>query len=364
MRILFFTDGFTQGGKERMLLELMKGLRKRPEMDFELVIMSNEIHYKEVYDLGIRIHQVVRKMKKDLSVFKKIFTICKNYKPDVVHCWDSMTAVYLVPVLKLLNIRFMNCMVQDAPSKTGFSNKHWIRGQVTFPFSDVIVGNCKAGLAAYKVPITKGVCIPNGFDFKRVETLIPEAKIRAEIGIKTEFVVGMVATFSVFKDYETYFTAAQMLLKRRKDITFIAIGRDTDSVEAKSFIEKKYLEHFKLLGAKTDVESFVNILDIGVLATFTEGISNSIMEYMALGKPVIATSGGGTNEILEDTITGFLVSPKNPFDLAEKIELLLNDDELRMRMGKAGELRVRNNFTLDKMVNEFVRNYKKLASSS
>jgi glycosyltransferase involved in cell wall biosynthesis len=362
MRILFFTDTFASGGKERMLLELMKGLRERTEIEFELVIMSKEIHFKEVFDLGIKVHQIVRKTKKDFSVFKKIYTVCRDFRPDFVHSWDSMTTVYLVPVIKVLNIKLLNCMVQDAPLKTGIANKNWLRGRLTFPFSDLIIGNCNAGLAAYKVPANKGHCIPNGFDFRRVQRLIPQESIRSEIDIKTRFVVGMVATFSEYKDYPTYFAAAQILLKNRRDITFLAIGRDTDCIKAKGLIEAQYSEYFRLLGAKTAVESFINILDVGVLATFTEGISNSIMEYMALGKPVIATVGGGTNEILKDTVTGFLVGPKNPFELAKKIEMLLDNEELRRQMGKAGKLRVENNFTIDKMVDEFIISYKKLAS--
>jgi hypothetical protein len=81
MRILFFTDTFASGGKERMLLELMKGLRERTEIEFELVIMSKEIHFKEVFDLGIKVHQVVRKTKKDISVFKKIYKFVRILDP-------------------------------------------------------------------------------------------------------------------------------------------------------------------------------------------------------------------------------------------------------------------------------------------
>jgi glycosyltransferase involved in cell wall biosynthesis len=360
MKILFFINCLAAGGKERRLIELMKTLKLRQDIEFELALMSNEIHYQEVFDLDIKIHYLIRTTKKDLSVFHKIYKICKNYKPDIVHCWDSMSAVYVLPALKLINIKFVNGMVTDAPEKQNILNKDWLRAKITFPFSNVIIGNSQAGLSAYNAPRTKSICIVNGFDFKRLKTLIPDDKIRKDIGIKTKFVVGMVATFSKYKDYATYFTAAQILLKKRKDITFLALGKYTNSEEAKDLIEKQYLEHFLLLGRSSEVESFINSMDVCVLATFTEGISNSILEYMALGKPVIATWGGGTNEIVEDQKTGFLVSPINPTELSEKIELLLNDEELRMRMGKAGKLRVHNNFSIDKMVDEFVINYQRI----
>src|SRR5450631_1026972 len=117
MRILFFIDSLTSGGKERRLVELMKGLRLKSNIEFELVVMSNELHYKEVFDLDIKIHYHIRTTKKDIAIFNKFYKICKNYKPDFVHCWDSMTAVIAVPACKLLNIKLVNGMVVDTPVK-------------------------------------------------------------------------------------------------------------------------------------------------------------------------------------------------------------------------------------------------------
>ena len=76
----------------------------------------------------------------------------------------------------------------------------------------------------------------------------------------------------------------------------------------------------------------VNVFDIGVLATHGEGISNSIMEYMALGKPVVASEGGGTCELVQDGITGFLVPRRDPQALAARISQLLDDQEAGRRM--------------------------------
>ena len=110
------------------------------------------------------------------------------------------------------------------------------------------------------------------------------------------------------------------------------------------------------------MESFVNAMDICVLSTFTEGISNSILEYMALEKPVVATSGGGTNEIVVDNVTGFLIGPSNPEELAEKLDMLLNDADLRASMGQAGKQRVLNEFSIDKMSGKYIDLYKMILS--
>jgi len=360
MKILFFIDSFPAGGKERRLLELMKGLKKQSGIEFELIIMNNDVHYKEIFELGINIHFVIRKTKKDLSIFSKFYRLCKNFKPDIVHCWDSMTAVYLVPVSKLLRIKLVNGMVVDAPAKQNIHNKTWFRARLTFPFSHVIIGNSNAGLSAYKAPGRKSVCIYNGFNFNRTGFISDTEEIKKDLVINTPYVVGMVASFSVFKDYPTYYKAAEILLEKRKDITFLAIGDDTDSENSKNLIHDKYADNFRMLGRRLDVESLVSIMDVCVLATFTEGISNSILEYMALGKPVVATDGGGTSEIVREGETGLLMKPGQPAELAQRIETLLDDKELRNKMGIAGKLRVEQDFSIENMVNNFIYQYKKI----
>ena len=357
MKILFFINGIYLGGKERRLVELMKEIKLRYQFEFELVVMNPEINYREIFDLKIKIHYLIRKTKKDLSVFLKFYKICKDYKPDVIHCWDDMTAIYSIPACKLLHIKFVNGMVVDAPQQQNIFNKHWVRAKLTFPFSNSIIGNSNAGLGAYNAPRNKSLCIYNGFNFERTKNIITSSIIREQLQINTKYVIGMVAAFSKHKDYKTYFSAAQLLLGKRKDIIFLAIGKDTDSDLCKGLIDNRYKEHFRLLGKKSDIESFIDLMDIGILSTFTEGISNSILEYMALGKPVIANSGGGTNEIVKDTKTGFLISPSDPKELAEKIEILLNDIELRNKMGLTGQERIKEIFSINCMAGKFISFY-------
>ena len=357
MRILFFTDGLVAGGKERRLVELMRAIRARPNVEFELVVMDDEIHYQQVFDLNIKIHYLIRTAKRDISVFHKFYKICKNFRPDIIHCWDSMTAVYSIPPCRLLNIKLINGLIADAPGKFNFFNRSWFRVKLTFLFSNIIVGNSKAGLKAYHAPQKKSIYIYNGFNFDRLNSVATDCVIRQQLEINTPYVIGMVASFAANKDYKTYYNAAQLILDRRNDITFLAIGKKTDSEASKNLIPEKYKSHFRLLGKISDIESFVGSMDICVLSTFTEGISNSILEYMALGKPVIASLGGGTNEIVEDSKTGFLISPLNPEELAEKIEILLNDPALGKEFGRAGQERIKSKFSIDHMVKEYLSVY-------
>ena len=360
MKILFFIDSLGPGGKERRLTELMKMLKERSDIGFELIIMNRDIHYKEVLDMNITIHYIIRYMKKDAFVFRKLYSICKKSKANIIHCWDGMTAIYAIPVTMLLKMKLVNGMITDAPDPKDRLNKSFRRGMLTFPFSSLIISNSQAGLMSYGAPAKKSLCIHNGFNFDRIRNITDAAAIRERLNIHARFVVGMVASFSHLKDYPTYFKAAQLILEKRKDVIFLAIGNKTNSEEARKHIKKEYENNFLLLGTQDDTESLINAMDVCVLSTFTEGISNSILEYMSLGKPVVASRGGGTDEIIQENVTGFLVPVASPGELAEKIETLLNGDQLRDSFGKAGRNRIENEFSIAKMVQEYIMAYQKI----
>ncbi len=363
MKVLHFIISLRAGGKERQAVELLKGLvLQHKEVQMEVVVMEDEIHYTEIFELGLPVHKLLRRSKKDLSVFSRFYRLCRTFKPDIIHCWDSMTAIYAVPVARLLGIRLLNNMIQDAPAQRNYKNKDWLRGRLTFPFSHAIVGNSKAGLDAYGVKGKKRFCIYNGYAIERTAGLAEPAILKEQLNIQQEKVVGMVASFSKYKDYKTYFHAASILLTRQKDIVFLAIGAGTDSAEAKALILPELMPHFRLLGAQTGIEAWIRIMDDCVLSTFTEGISNSILEYMAMEKPVLATDGGGTAELVEDGENGFLLRTSDADQQAEKMAILLNDADLRHAMGKKGRQKVIDIFANQSMVNAFAALYAKLTA--
>jgi len=345
----------------------MKAFILRQDIEFELVLMSKDIHYKEVLDFGINIHYIIRKTKRDLSVFYKIYQICRKYKPEIVHCWESMTAIYTVPVCWVLRIKSVNGMVIDTPVIQNLSNKNWLRARLTFPLSSVIVGNSNAGLSAYRAPSNKSVCIYNGIAMSRFRDLRDPLSIQEEIFGNTNdkvIIAGMVAGVDERKDYATLIEAAFELLKKHDNLRFILVGEGGMLGEMKRRIPQSVSGKIVFTGKRRDVESIVNIYDIGILLTNSklhgEGISNSIIEYMALGKPVIATKGGGTNEVVADNVTGFLISPSDASDFISKFETLLSDPLLREKMGAAGRERIITEFSMERMVSDYLNLYNDL----
>jgi glycosyltransferase involved in cell wall biosynthesis len=176
----------------------------------------------------------------------------------------------------------------------------------------------------------------------------------------------MVAGFRYHKDYDSLIEAALSILVWRDDVTFVCVGDgpEFERVKRRAGGNNKII----FTGRRNDVESLVDLFDIGILLTdldkHGEGISNSIMEYMALRKPVIATDGGGTKELVTEGETGFLIPQKSPSLLAEKIDELLNDDKLRELMGAKGEQKIREEFSIAKMIRGHVSLYNSLVRPS
>lgn len=370
MKVLFYIDSLIAGGKERRFVELMKALCHTREIEFEIVLMSNDIHYREVLELNIKIHYLIRTTKKDITIFHKLYKLCKTIRPDLVHCWDSMTAVYSAPVCKMQGIILVNGMVVDTPVRRNIFNKYWLRAKITFPFSTVVIGNSNAGLKAYGAPSHRSLCIYNGMDLRRFEALKDVKLMKKEIlgAVFPEvFIVGMVAAFEERKDYHTFINAAISLVSSNDVLRFVLVGEGITFQEMKLKVPAQLNNRILFLGKRSDVESIVNIFDIGVLMTNAlvhgEGISNSIIEYMALSKPVLATRGGGTDELVFDGHNGYLLDSGDQDQLENKIEFLMKNHDLRSDIGINGRRMVIEKFDLRKMAKEYISLYVSLSGN-
>ena len=369
MKVLHYIDSFRSGGKERQLLELLKGLSGIEGIESELVLMSEDIHFLDnsniLSDLNINPHFLLRKTKKDLRIFFSLYRLCKKIGPDILHSWESMCSVYAMPITRLLGIKFINGFIRNAPQNISFWNNIWLRTKITFPFSDAIVANSRAGLNSYRVPDRKAFLVHNGFDLSRVTDLPDSREVRDRLGVGMNKVVGMVGTFSDYKDYYTFIEAAQKILSKRNDVSFLMVGDGNNLQACKEKVLPRFSSSIKFLGKIHNVEEIVNVFSVGVLCSSVhgEGISNAIMEYMVLNKPVVATDCNGNRELVMDGKTGFLVTQGNVIELAARIVQLLDDNHLARRFGKAGHLRIREEFSLEKMTLQYISLYREILKS-
>jgi glycosyltransferase involved in cell wall biosynthesis len=166
-----------------------------------------------------------------------------------------------------------------------------------------------------------------------------------------EVVIGTIARLVWYKGLEDLLKAAALIVRRYPSARFLVVG---DGPLRQALEEKARALRLngtvRFLGAVPNASSLLPHFDIFVLSSLWEGMSNSLLEAMAAGKPVVATDVGGSPEVVIDGKTGFLVPPKDPEALASAILHLLADRELARNLGEAGRIRVESEFTLEIMV--------------
>ena len=366
MKILFLIDAISAGGKERRMIELFKGLIAAGDYDITLISFTPGVAYPYLFDMPIKLIEFKRDGKKDLSIFSKLYKVIKSIQPDIIHSWGSMASFYSIPSLILFRrARFINGIIADAPEKLTIKDKHYLRGVLTYPFSDAIISNSFAGIRSYKAPVNKSYCIYNGMDFSRFIDLAPKKPLMKSIGLQEDqFLIGMVAAFEERKDHETVIRAAAKLQESTDKIKILLMGDGNLRSDMEELAKNLKLKNVLFLGRLADVENYVQLLDVGILTTNNtvhgEGISNALIECMAMGKPIIGTSGGGTNELIVDGENGYLIAPKSPDILVEKILYLFNNPDSAIAMGKNGQNTALAKFTVDRMTRDFIELYQKV----
>lgn len=365
MRILHITESLGLGGKERQIAELLNGLSLHRDIKSFVAVMAEEDLQYEIDHKSVQIIPLLRKSKRDLRPFKRLYELASCLKVDIIHSWGSMCSVYSAPVAKLCGAAFVNGFVRDAPPHMTLRNKHYLRGKLTIPLSDIVVANSRAGLAAYHIPERKAVCIYNGFNPERVSRLTDEAELRSTLGIATPHVVGMVANFTPNKDHAVFVEMARRICRLRDDVTFVAVGDGEMLSRVRDSVPPEHSQRIKFPGRQRDVESLANLFTVGVLVTNSrlhgEGISNALMECMALGKPIVATNDGGTPELVLEGQTGFLVPSHDARVLVDRVLTLIDDAGLAHKFGTEGRRRIQTAFSLDTMTNTYLHLYRAVA---
>ena len=360
MKILFFTESLICGGKERRILELIRYLKTHTDYKIALIITEPIIDYDYAYNLEIDIKVIKRKgIKYDPLLFIKFWKYCQKFKPDIIHSWGRMTTFYAIPTKLFLRIPLITNMIADARGNSKkFSFKYFFFC-IDILLSNVILSNSKAGLAAYKITSVKAMTIYNGVNLDRFNQNFASDNERQFLGINTPYMVIMVSAFSDLKDYDLFLDVAKEIMKLRKDVTFVGVGDGPKYEHIKQRIKKEHINNVILTGKQHNVEKIIAASDIGLLCTYSEGISNSIIEYMALGKPAISTDLiGGSKELIVEGKTGYCLE-RNKDKIATKINFLLDNPEIRKTMGAKGKERISSYFSLDRMGKDFLNVYKK-----
>jgi glycosyltransferase involved in cell wall biosynthesis len=171
----------------------------------------------------------------------------------------------------------------------------------------------------------------------------------------------MVANFFGYKGHADVVQAAAILRDQGLDFTLLFVGRDGDASDAvRRQVQEGLTDRVRFAGPRTDIPRLLRLIDIFVSASHEEGFSNSILEAMASGRAIVATSAGGTVEQIDDGITGLLVDPRSPEALAGALGRLLRTPGLPLRLGAAAREAVGHRFSLEMLTQRISSLYREV----
>jgi glycosyltransferase involved in cell wall biosynthesis len=352
MKILFLASNLGKGGVEKQLVMLSKELDKKGIENY-ILLRKNIIEYQVNQEKII-----LFKNNKLVDNVKGVIDIVKEKKIDIIQAWEGYVSIIgFLTHLLVRKVKFIDNSIQYAKKYPWFSNVK-IRFSIIHLFSNRTVANSKAGLEAFNLKQNrKNRTIPNGFELTKA------TKQTNNLIKGNNLTVGMVASFTKAKDYTTLINTCVHLLNDGYNLEVILIGDGPYLKKSKNLIPHKYSGNFTFTGLLQEPLNYIEAFDAGVLLSrkgHSEGMSNSIMEYMAMGKPVIATRTGGNPELIDDGKTGFLINFEDKKALYNKIIYLINNQQIAKKMGKAGYEKLTRYHQAEVYVNNWMELYNEL----
>jgi glycosyltransferase involved in cell wall biosynthesis len=229
-------------------------------------------------------------------------------------------------------------------------------------------------LIRYGIPASRLHTIHNGTDFcaDEIESEAEgcaaskaegELPVRAELSLPPDAeLIGLFGRVNEFKGHFLLAEAAGAVVAARPRAYFVCVGAVAPAIQRRLWEIASaggMAERLRFTGVRNDVKRLMSAMDVVTLPSRYEACSMSIIEAMAMGKPVVATRAGGNPELVEDQETGLLIE-RNPSALAEGLVAVLSDAARRTRMGEAALLRARTHFTASVMTSHIERLYQEI----
>lgn len=326
----------------------------------------NRLHRKDVEIVALN-----KKEGHDIGLYLRLFKTLRRLQPDIVHTRNlSALEGQLVAALAGIRARAHGEHGRDMVDLDGTNMKYRLLRKGLRPFvghfttvSKDLEGWLAEAIGASPRKITQ---IYNGVDSDRFQP----RRERVSIGppgfmYSDSIVIGSVGRMAAVKDFPSLVRAFLLLLERqpenRNRLRLLIAGDGESRAACQDMLRAAGAETLAWLpGERDDIAALMQAMDVFILPSLAEGISNTILEAMSSGLPVIATRVGGNVELVEDGANGRLVPPNDPVALAAAMHQYCNDAAVRRRHGEAARRKIETRFSMDSMTQAYMDVYDRL----
>ena len=332
------------------------------------VIAPHETRVDMEKELGVKVINISLNKRgmnpiEDLKLFRELYKIYKQEKPDIIFHYTIKANVYgtlAAHFAKVKSVAILTGLGYAFVTKSLVSKIAKILYKISLPFAEEIcvLNEADKNLLAEEKIIDKDRIFVLSGEGINTEKFLPMEKTENLEGKKTIFL--MIARAFFDKGVREYVEAAEIIRGEFPDTEFQFLGvlggnsvAGISKEQMDSYVSKGIINY---LGTVNDVTQIVRNADCVVLPSYREGISRTLLEGASMEKPLIATDVPGCREIVVDGVTGFLVESKNSIDLADKIrKFIALSKEERKNLGKAGRKHVIEKFD-EKIIIEIYKN--------
>jgi glycosyltransferase involved in cell wall biosynthesis len=349
-RILLLIKGLGRGGAEQLLVSEARHL-DRLKFDYELAYLlpQKDALVSELTAAGLPVHC----LGMSRGWLSQLRTLVRDRRIDLIHVhlpYSAMGARLAFP--RRIGPRIV--YTEHGPWEY-YRRSTYVGNMLTFFRNDHVFAVSEdvsrsirypTGLSFLRMPPVE--TLHHGVDFQHLDSDESQPDVRSELGLSADaLVVGIVANFRRQKRHDLLLHAVERVSRLRPGARFVLVGQGPLEDDARRLVKKLGIAEVVLFtGLRHDVPRLMRAFDIFALSSEWEGLPIALLEAMYCGTPAVVTDVGGIREAIENGKEGIVVPPNNPELLAQGLLTLIDDEELRNRMGeraraRAGEFDIR-----------------------
>ena len=354
IRVLHCIETIASGGVEQVRLTLIRGLDKT-KFEHKFICtwkggsIAEALEKEAVLLIPIGSFAHPFEWKKHRQVLKVI----REFKPHIIHgaIFEGMSMAAIYGTLGKVPVRIL----EETSEPVSRSKKILILQKLFLSVSDQIIGISPSVvdflLKKVKLPKGKVRLINNGIEISNPKGLVTTEQLKKTLGIEEDdFIIGSVGrVYDQVKRFSDILLATKEFKFKKVKFLLVGDGPDLNYIKELAIIEGLN-NQFISVGYQSNPHPYFDVMDAFCIVSAHEGFGLVVAEAMMHSLPVIASKVGGLKDVILDEETGFLVPPFSPQDIAHKIQILINEPELRVKMGDKGNKRVLKKYSADRYV--------------
>ena len=366
-RVMLMTDEMEVGGSQRQIVQLALGLKARGVTCAVLYFINPSFLVEQLQAAGIETIRVNKTARVDPGFVRRLRQAIRAWAPDVVHCYSFTAELWGAIACRLLPARERPVLISSVRGtyewygRNQWRMKRWVSSQ-----SASIISNSREGAeyAARQMhwPMHHFHVVHNGVsvtepDAARVD-LLRQHYLQNTFDTLVLFVGRLVEHKNLPRLLQAF---AQVVKQRPRTRLLLAGSGPLHDALAAQIGQLGLQDHALLLGEQSEVPALMEAADLVVLPSLREGLSNVVLEAMALGRAVLSTPVGGIPQAIDNGRHGVLVEPTDTDALARALLTLIDDPALRERLGRAAQHKVLEQYSPPAMVSAMLKEYSRVS---